>query len=166
MCSIRHGSPACLQRPTRDHLATKSIRRSPCPHKTRAHGARLANLLALELPRIRMARQQSSAAATLFVERADLVKVDDWTAAFVPPTGTTDCNLVARFFLHGHGYWPVCGSIGFGSIAMTRRGGWRAMVCFSAQLAEQREQWFASNHCTPCHGHRAICVPDGRLHGP
>jgi len=36
-----------------------------------------------------MARQQSSAAATLFVERADLVKVDDWTAAFVPPTGTT-----------------------------------------------------------------------------
>jgi hypothetical protein len=36
-----------------------------------------------------MARQQSSAAATLFVERADLIKVGDRMPAFVLPTGTT-----------------------------------------------------------------------------
>jgi hypothetical protein len=36
-----------------------------------------------------MARQQSSAAATLFAERADLIKVPDRMPAFVLPTGTT-----------------------------------------------------------------------------
>jgi hypothetical protein len=85
----RYGSPGVFAAynagPARyeEHLAGRRL-----PDETRAYDAKLASLLAVELRPTWIASQKSSEAATLFVERDDLIKVGGRTSAFVLPTGT------------------------------------------------------------------------------
>ena len=71
-----------LQRGTsryEEHLAGGSL-----PGETRAYVAKLANLLAIELPPRWTSGGQSSAAETLFATRSDLVKTRDRLPALMP----------------------------------------------------------------------------------
>ncbi|WP_407114123.1 lytic transglycosylase domain-containing protein [Bradyrhizobium sp. LMG 9283] len=86
----RYGSPgvfaaynAGLSR-YEEHLAG-----GPLPDETRAYVASLANLLAIELPPRWTSSGQSSAAATLFVTRSDLMKTRDRLLALVPLSGAS-----------------------------------------------------------------------------
>ena len=67
-----------------EHLAGGSL-----PDETRAYVAKLANLLAIELPPRWTFSGQSSAAATLFVTRSDIMKTRDRLLAVVPSSGVT-----------------------------------------------------------------------------
>ncbi|MCP3406192.1 transglycosylase SLT domain-containing protein [Bradyrhizobium sp. CCGB01] len=86
----RYGSPGVFAAynagPSRyeEHLAG-----SPLPDETRAYVAKLANLLAIKLPPIWTSSGQSSAAATLFVTRSDLMKTRDRLQALMPSSGVT-----------------------------------------------------------------------------
>ncbi|MCA1438202.1 lytic transglycosylase domain-containing protein [Bradyrhizobium sp. BRP20] len=86
----RYGSPGVFAAynagPSRyeEHLAGGSL-----PDETRAYVAKLANLLAIELPPRWTSSGQSPAAATLFVTRSDLVKPRDRLLALVPSSGVT-----------------------------------------------------------------------------
>jgi soluble lytic murein transglycosylase-like protein len=86
----RYGSPGVFAAfnagPSRyeEHLAGGSL-----PDETRAYVARLANLLAIELPPRWTSSGQSSAAATLFVTRSDLMKTRDRLLALMPSSGVT-----------------------------------------------------------------------------
>jgi Transglycosylase SLT domain len=86
----RFGSPGVFAAynagPTRyeEHLAG-----GPLPGETRAYVAKLAKLLGIELSPTWTADRQSSAAATLFAERADLMRRGDRPPAFLPASGTT-----------------------------------------------------------------------------
>nr|WP_271530257.1 MULTISPECIES: lytic transglycosylase domain-containing protein [unclassified Bradyrhizobium] len=86
----RYGSPGVFAAynagPSRyeEHLAGGSL-----PEETRAYVAKLANLLAIELPPKWMSSGRSSAVATLFVKRSDLMKTRDRLLALMPPGGVT-----------------------------------------------------------------------------
>lgn len=86
----RYGSPGVFAAynagPSRyeEHLAGGSL-----PDETRAYVAKLANLLAIELPPTWMFTGQSSATATLFVTRSDLMKMRDRLLTFIPSSGAT-----------------------------------------------------------------------------
>lgn len=86
----RYGSPGVFAAynagPSRyeDHLAGGSL-----PGETRAYVAKLANPLAIELPPRWTSSGQSSAAATLFVGRSDLLKTRDRLLALMPSSGVT-----------------------------------------------------------------------------
>lgn len=86
----RYGSPGVFAAynagPTRyeEHLAG-----GPLPDETRAYVAKLANLLAIELPPRWTSSGQSSAAATLFARRSDLMKTRDRLLALMPSSGVT-----------------------------------------------------------------------------
>ena len=86
----RYGSPGVFAAynagPSRyeEHLAGDSL-----PEETRAYVAKLANLLAIELPPSWTSSGQSSAAATLFVTRSDLMKPRDRLLALMPSSGVT-----------------------------------------------------------------------------
>lgn len=86
----RYGSPGVFAAynagPSRyeEHLAGGSL-----PEETRAYVAKLANLVAIELPPRRTSSGQSSAAATLFGTRSDLMKTRDRLLALIPPIGVT-----------------------------------------------------------------------------
>lgn len=86
----RYGSPGVFAAynagPFRyeEHLAGGSL-----PDETRAYVAKLASLLAIELPLTWTSSGQSSAAATLFVTRSDLMKTRDWSSALIPSNGAT-----------------------------------------------------------------------------
>ncbi|WP_027571467.1 lytic transglycosylase domain-containing protein [Bradyrhizobium sp. WSM1743] len=67
-----------------DHLAGGSL-----PDETRAYVAKLASLLAIELPPKWASSGQSSAAGTLFVRRSDLMKARDRLLALMPASGAT-----------------------------------------------------------------------------
>uniref|UniRef100_A0ABS3MTB1 Lytic transglycosylase domain-containing protein n=1 Tax=Bradyrhizobium quebecense TaxID=2748629 RepID=A0ABS3MTB1_9BRAD len=85
----RYGSPGAFAAynagPSRyeEHLAGGSL-----PDETRAYVAKLANLLAIELPP-GWASSGQSAAATLFVRRSDLMKTRDGLLALMPSSGVT-----------------------------------------------------------------------------
>ncbi|WP_439396782.1 lytic transglycosylase domain-containing protein [Bradyrhizobium sp. PMVTL-01] len=89
----RYGSPGVFAAynagPSRyeEHLASGFL-----PEETRAYVAKLANLLAIELPPRWTSSRQSSAAAALFVTRSDLMKTHDRLLAVVPPGGV----MIAR----------------------------------------------------------------------
>lgn len=86
----RYGSPGVFAAynagPTRyeEHLAGGSL-----PEETRAYVAKLANLLSIELPPRWTSSGQSSAAATLFVTRSDIMKTRDRLLALMPSSGVT-----------------------------------------------------------------------------
>jgi hypothetical protein len=86
----RYGSPGAFAAynagPSRyeEHLAG-----GPLPDETRAYVVKLANLLGIELPARWDTGLPSPAAATLFVERADLIESGDRTPAFASSRGTT-----------------------------------------------------------------------------
>ncbi|MBH5389343.1 lytic transglycosylase domain-containing protein [Bradyrhizobium sp. CNPSo 4019] len=86
----RYGSPGVFAAynagPARyeEHLAGTSL-----PDETRAYVAKLADLLTIELPPRWASSGQSSAAATLFVTRSDLMKTRDRLLAFKPSSGVT-----------------------------------------------------------------------------
>ncbi|WP_407168532.1 lytic transglycosylase domain-containing protein [Bradyrhizobium sp. ORS 111] len=86
----RYGSPGVFAAynagPARyeDHLAGASL-----PDETRAYVAKLANLLADELPPRWPSSGQSSAVATLFVSRSDLMKTRDRLPALMPSSRVT-----------------------------------------------------------------------------
>ncbi|WP_454651277.1 lytic transglycosylase domain-containing protein [Bradyrhizobium liaoningense] len=86
----RYGSPGVFAAynagPSRyeGHLAGSSL-----PDETRAYVTKLANLLAVELPPNWTSSGQSSAVATLFVTRSDLMKTRDRLLALVPSGGVT-----------------------------------------------------------------------------
>jgi hypothetical protein len=86
----RYGSPGVFAAynagPSRyeEHLAGGSL-----PDETRAYVAKVANLLAIELPPRWTSSGQSSAAATLFVTRSDLMKTRDRLLALMPSSGVT-----------------------------------------------------------------------------
>lgn len=86
----RYGSPGVFAAynagPSRyeEHLAGGSL-----PDETGAYVAKLANLLAIELPPTWTSSGKSSAAATLFVTRSDLMKTRDRLPALVPLSGAT-----------------------------------------------------------------------------
>lgn len=86
----RYGSPGVFAAynagPSRyeEHLAGGSL-----PGETRAYVAKLANLLAIELPPRWASSGQSSAAATLFITRSDLMKTRDRLLALMPSSGVT-----------------------------------------------------------------------------
>ncbi|MGY3038283.1 soluble lytic murein transglycosylase-like protein [Bradyrhizobium sp. USDA 4354] len=86
----RYGSPGVFAAynagPARyeEHLAGGSL-----PEETRAYVAKLANLLAIELPPRWTSSGQSSAAATLFVTRSGLLKTRDRLLALMPSSGVT-----------------------------------------------------------------------------
>ncbi|RXG90772.1 lytic transglycosylase domain-containing protein [Bradyrhizobium zhanjiangense] len=86
----RYGSPGAFAAynagPSRyeEHLAGGSL-----PDETRAYVAKLANLLAIELPPRWTSSGQSSAAATLFVTRSDLMKPRERLLALMPSSGVT-----------------------------------------------------------------------------
>lgn len=67
-----------------EHLAGGSL-----PDETRAYVAKLANLLAIELPPRWTSGGQSSAAARLFVTRSDLMKTRDQLLALMASSGVT-----------------------------------------------------------------------------
>lgn len=81
----RYGSPGMFAAynagPARyeEHLAGGSL-----PDETRAYVAKLANLLAIELPPTWTSSGQSSAVATLFVTRSDPMKTRDRLLALMP----------------------------------------------------------------------------------
>lgn len=84
----RYGSPGFFAAynagPARyeEHLAGGSL-----PDETRAYVAKLANLLGIELPPTWTCSGQSSAAATLFVTRSDLMKTCDRLLGLIPSSG-------------------------------------------------------------------------------
>ncbi|MBB4261325.1 lytic transglycosylase domain-containing protein [Bradyrhizobium sp. CIR3A] len=86
----RYGSPGVFAAynagPNRyeEHLAGGSL-----PDETRAYVAKLANLLAIELPPRWTSIGQSSTAATLFVTRSGLMKTRDRLPALMPSNGIT-----------------------------------------------------------------------------
>ncbi|WP_298363110.1 lytic transglycosylase domain-containing protein [uncultured Bradyrhizobium sp.] len=86
----RYGSPGVFAAynagPSRyeEHLADGSL-----PEETRTYVAKLANLLAIELPPRWAFIGQSSAAATQFVGRSDLMKTRDRLLALMPSSGVT-----------------------------------------------------------------------------
>ncbi len=86
----RYGSPGVFAAynagPSRyeEHLAGGSL-----PGETRAYVAKLANLLAIELPSKWPSSGQSSATATLFVTRSNLMKTRDRLPALMPSGGVT-----------------------------------------------------------------------------
>ncbi|GIQ75471.1 hypothetical protein BraRD5C2_39120 [Bradyrhizobium sp. RD5-C2] len=86
----RYGSPGVFAAynagPSRyeEHLIGGSL-----PDETRAYVAKLANLLAFELPSRWTSSGQSSVVATLFVTRSDLMKTRDRLLALVPSSGVT-----------------------------------------------------------------------------
>jgi soluble lytic murein transglycosylase-like protein len=86
----RYGSPGVFAAynvgPARyeEHLAGGFL-----PDETRAYVAKLANLLAIELPPRWTSSGQSSAAPTLFVTRSDLMKTRDRLPALMPSSGVT-----------------------------------------------------------------------------
>ncbi|MDA9433489.1 hypothetical protein XH88_17145 [Bradyrhizobium sp. CCBAU 51627] len=86
----RYGSPGVFAAynagPSRyeEHLAGDSL-----PDETRAYVAKLANLLAIELPPRWSSSGQSSAAATLVATRSDLMKTRDRSLALMPSSGVT-----------------------------------------------------------------------------
>ncbi|WP_230646872.1 MULTISPECIES: lytic transglycosylase domain-containing protein [unclassified Bradyrhizobium] len=86
----RYGSPGVFAAynagPSRyeEHLAGGSL-----PDETRTYVAKLANLLAIELPPRWTSSGPSSSIATLFVTRPDLMKTRDRSLALVPSTGVT-----------------------------------------------------------------------------
>ncbi|WP_456740517.1 lytic transglycosylase domain-containing protein [Bradyrhizobium sp. USDA 4469] len=86
----RYGSPGVFAAynagPARyeEHLAGGSL-----PDETRAYVAKLANLLAVELPPRWTSSGQSSAAPTLFVTRSGLMKTRDRLPALMPSSGVT-----------------------------------------------------------------------------
>ncbi len=86
----RYGSPGVFAAynagPARyeEHLAGGSL-----PDETQAYVAKLANLLAIELPPRWTSSGQSSAAATLFVVRSDLMQTRDPLLALMPSSGVT-----------------------------------------------------------------------------
>ncbi|MDH2355155.1 lytic transglycosylase domain-containing protein [Bradyrhizobium sp. SSUT18] len=86
----RYGSPGAFAAynagPSRyeEHLAGGSL-----PDETRAYVAKLANLLAIEPPPRWTSSGRSSAAATLFVARSDLMKTRDRLLTLVPSSGVT-----------------------------------------------------------------------------
>lgn len=63
------------------------------PDETRAYVAKLATLLAIELPLRWTSSEQLSAAGTLFVTRSDLMKTRDRLLALVPSGGVTTAIL-------------------------------------------------------------------------
>jgi soluble lytic murein transglycosylase-like protein len=67
-----------------EHLAGGSL-----PDETRAYVAKLANLLAIELPPRWTSSRQSSAAATLFLTRSDLMRARDRLLTLMPSSGVT-----------------------------------------------------------------------------
>ena len=139
----RYGAPGVFAAynagPSRyeEHLAGGSL-----PDETRAYVAKLANLLAIELPPEWMSSGQSSAAATLFVRRSDLMKTRGRLRALMPSSGATTAISAPRCFAHGPpACWRVRPSIGFGSIAMTKCPGSQAMACFTEQVARADGVW-------------------------
>jgi len=86
----RYGSPGVFAAynagPSRyeEHLAGGSL-----PDETRAYVAKLANLLAIDLPPRWTSGGQSSAAATLFVTRSGLMQTRDRLLALMPLSGVT-----------------------------------------------------------------------------
>ncbi|RXH24234.1 hypothetical protein XH99_28735 [Bradyrhizobium nanningense] len=86
----RYGSPGVFAAynagPSRyeEHLAGGSL-----PGETRAYVAKLANLLAIELPPRWTSNTQSSAAATPFVTPSDLMKTRDRLLMLMPSSGVT-----------------------------------------------------------------------------
>lgn len=86
----RYGSPGVFAAynagPSRyeGHLAG-----APLPDETRAYVAKLVNLLGIELRPTWPAGRQSSAAATLFLTRSDLMKTRDPSSALMPSSGAT-----------------------------------------------------------------------------
>ncbi|WP_271597320.1 lytic transglycosylase domain-containing protein [Bradyrhizobium sp. CCBAU 45384] len=86
----RYGSPGVFAAynagPTRyeEHLAGGSL-----PDETRAYVAKLANLLAIELPPNWTSSGRSSAASTLFVTPSELMKTHDRLLALLPSSGVT-----------------------------------------------------------------------------
>lgn len=86
----RYGSPGAFAAynagPSRyeEHLAGGSL-----SEETRAYVEKLANLLAIELPPRWTFSGQSSAAATLFVARSDLIKTRGQLLALMPSSGVT-----------------------------------------------------------------------------
>ncbi|UPJ44020.1 lytic transglycosylase domain-containing protein [Bradyrhizobium sp. 40] len=86
----RYGSPGVFAAynagPSRyeEHLAGGSL-----PEETRVYVAKLANLLASELPPGWTSSGQSSAASTLFVTRPDLMKTRHRLLALMPSSGVT-----------------------------------------------------------------------------
>ena len=92
----RYGSPGVFAAynagPSRyeEHLSGGSL-----PGETRAYVAKLANLLAIELPRRWTSSGQLSAAATLFVARSDLMKARDRLLALVPSSGVTTAIMAS-----------------------------------------------------------------------
>ncbi|MEK9285278.1 lytic transglycosylase domain-containing protein [Bradyrhizobium sp. ISRA442] len=92
----RYGSPGVFAAynagPCRyeEHLAG-----GPLPDETRAYVAKLANLLAIELPPRWTSSGQPSAAATLFVTRSNLMKTRDRLLALMPSSGVTTAILAS-----------------------------------------------------------------------
>ncbi|MCA1526827.1 lytic transglycosylase domain-containing protein [Bradyrhizobium yuanmingense] len=86
----RYGSPGVFATynagPSRyqEYLAGGSL-----PDETRVYVAKLANLLAIELPPSWTSSGQSSAGSTLFVTRSDLMKTRDRSLALMPSSGVT-----------------------------------------------------------------------------
>lgn len=86
----RYGSPGVFAAynagPSRyeEHLAGGSL-----PDETRSYVAKLANRLAIELPPTWTSSGRSSAAATLFVTRSDLMKARDGLRVLMPSSGAT-----------------------------------------------------------------------------
>ncbi|WP_244546973.1 lytic transglycosylase domain-containing protein [Bradyrhizobium sp. Gha] len=86
----RYGSPGVFAAynagPARyeEHLSGGSL-----PEETRAYVAKLANLLAIELPPRWSSSGQSSAAATLFVTQSDPMRTRDRLLALMPSSGVT-----------------------------------------------------------------------------
>ncbi|WP_338122794.1 lytic transglycosylase domain-containing protein [Bradyrhizobium yuanmingense] len=86
----RYGSPGVFAAynagPARyeEHLAGGSL-----PDETRAYVAKLASLLAIELPSRWTTSGQSSAGATLFVARSDLIKTRNQSPSLIPSSGAT-----------------------------------------------------------------------------
>ncbi|MDA9408753.1 MULTISPECIES: lytic transglycosylase domain-containing protein [unclassified Bradyrhizobium] len=86
----RYGSPGVFAAynagPSRyeEHLAGGSL-----PDETRAYVAKLANLLAIELPPRWTSSGRSAATATLFVTRSDLMKTRGRLLALMPSGGVT-----------------------------------------------------------------------------
>ncbi|WP_407120197.1 lytic transglycosylase domain-containing protein [Bradyrhizobium sp. STM 3561] len=105
-----------------EHLAG-----GPLPGETRAYVAKLGDLLTIELPPRWASSGQSSAAATLFVTRSDLMKTRDRLLALMTAERCHDRNLGRRCIAHSpSAYWHVRPSIGFGRIAMTKCAGSQA----------------------------------------
>jgi hypothetical protein len=75
-----NAGPACYE----EHLAG-----GPLPDETQAYVAKLATLLGIELPPAWTTGRQSSAAATLFVARSDLMKTRDRSPTLIPSSGAT-----------------------------------------------------------------------------